>query len=117
MVSPPFWRKLLGLGFGILSVGLAGAVPQDPVHWAIPGFQTTTSRDGLPQNSIMALTLDTKGRLWTATQDGAAVFDGHAWKTESMPERSTSNFIRYIILDQDDSLWFGRQDGGVARVK
>lgn len=92
------------------------ANPTDPVQWAKPAFQTTTSHDGLPQNSIMGLTLDAKGRLWAATQDGAAVFDGHVWRPEAMPDRNISNFVRCIMLGVDGSLWFGRQDGGVARL-
>lgn len=117
-VFPRPWAWLLyGFLWSAASLGWSGSEPHDPVRWATPGIQVTTSREGLPQNSIMGLTLDGKGRLWVATQDGAAVFDGHAWKTENMPERNISNFIRCITLGQDGSLWFGRQDGGVARLK
>jgi ligand-binding sensor domain-containing protein len=108
---------LVVLFFGALSTALMAAEPRDPARWATPDFQVITSREGLPQNSVMGLTLDAKGRLWTATQDGAAVFDGHAWKTEYMPDRNISNFIRCINLGDEGSLWFGRQDGGVARLK
>ena len=111
------FKQMLGaLLFGALSLGLTAA-PQDPVRWATPDFQITTSREGLPQNSVMGLSLDARGRLWAATQDGAAVFDGHAWKAEFMPDRNTSNFVRCLALGNDGSLWFGRQDGGVARLK
>lgn len=113
-----FSRRVIAVPlFCIVSAVATSATPQDPARWASPDFQITTSREGLPQNSVMALTLDVKGRVWAATQDGAAVFDGHEWKTESMPERNVSNFIRCITLGKDGSLWFGRQDGGVARLK
>lgn len=98
-------------------LGLTAAESKDPVRWATPGFQIMTSREGLPQNSIMGLTLDAKGRLWVATQDGTAVYDGHSWKPEFIPNRNVSNFLRCITLGNDGSLWFGRQDGGVARFK
>lgn len=111
-------KRMLGvLVCGALSLVLTADSPQDPVRWAAPDFLVTTSREGLPQNSVMALALDAKGRLWAATQDGAAVFEGHAWKTEAMPARNVSNFIRCMILGNDGSLWFGRQDGGVARAR
>ncbi len=114
---PPFQGFLRGLMFGALFAELAGAEPLDPVRWATPGFQITTSREGLPQNSVMGLTLDARGRLWVATQDGAASYDGHDWKTESVPDRNISNFLRCITLDASGGVWVGRQDGGVARWK
>ncbi|MBL0211133.1 MAG: protein kinase [Holophagaceae bacterium] len=117
MTGPAFSRVLALLIIGAMPSGWSASAPQDPAYWAAPDFQITTSREGLPQNSAMGLTLDARGRLWAATQDGAAMFDGHTWMTASMPDRNISNFIRCIALGNDASLWFGRQDGGVARLK
>jgi ligand-binding sensor domain-containing protein/tRNA A-37 threonylcarbamoyl transferase component Bud32 len=73
-----------------------------------------TSREGLPQNSVMGMAFDAEGRLWVATQDGTASFDGRAWRAESVPDPALSNFLR-CALATSEGLWFGRQDGGVAR--
>ncbi|HJU84473.1 MAG TPA: protein kinase [Holophagaceae bacterium] len=107
-----------------LAVGLAAtaapAAPvqrEDPVRFARPALQVFTSREGLPQNSVMGLAFDAQGRLWVATQDGAAHYDGHAWGLESPPDRARSNFLRCVFAASDGGLWFGRQDGGVARLK
>ncbi len=89
----------------------------DPMRVTTPAFQVITSREGLPQNSAMDLLYDSSGRLWVATQDGVATFDGQAWRAEAMPERKFSNFLRCMVLDVDGGLWFGRQDGGVAHLK
>ncbi|HJW08831.1 MAG TPA: two-component regulator propeller domain-containing protein, partial [Holophagaceae bacterium] len=87
----------------------------DPVRFAAPALQLITSRDGLPQNSVMGMAFDPEGRLWVATQDGAAVFDGRRWRSESVPNRALSNYLRCVVAGADGSLWFGRQDGGAAR--
>lgn len=71
--------------------------------------------DGLPQNTVHAITLDHEGLLWIGTQDGAAVWDGRAWLAVPMPDRATSNFVRTILASRDGSLWFGTQAGGLHR--
>lgn len=92
---------------------LAGAV--DPWAFAAPSFQVHTSREGLPQNTISALAHDREGRLWAATQDGLAVWNGRAWRVHNLPDRQVSNFLRCLRLAADGALWVGRQDGGLAR--
>lgn len=97
----------------LLASPLAGA--EDPARLAAPALQLITSREGLPQNSVMGMAYDAEGRLWVATQDGAAVFDGRGWRSESVPDRSLSNFLRCVVAAPGGSLWFGRQDGGTAQ--
>jgi signal transduction histidine kinase/ligand-binding sensor domain-containing protein len=73
-------------------------------------------RDGLPQNTVLSLAFDMQGYLWAATQDGAAVYNGVAWRVVPMPNRASSNYVRVVYPASDGSIWFGRQDGGVARL-
>lgn len=91
------------------------AVDVDPLRFAVPSFQVHTSREGLPQNTIMALAHDREGRLWAATQDGLAVWNGRAWRVHNLPDRQLSNFLRCLLVASDGALWAGRQDGGLAR--
>lgn len=72
--------------------------------------------DGLPQNTVHAITIDREGLLWIGTQDGAAVWDGRDWRAVAMPDRATSNFVRAIHGGRDGSLWFGTQAGGIHRL-
>lgn len=73
--------------------------------------------DGLPQNTVHAITLDQRGYLWAGTQDGAAYYNGRRWQTVDMPERTRSNFVRCILPTPDGSLWFGTQHGALYRLK
>lgn len=105
-------RLLLLLAL-LVPTPLAGRV--DPFRFAVPAFQVHTSREGLPQNTISALAHDREGRLWAATQDGLAVWNGRAWRVHNLPDRQVSNFLRCLAVAADGALWAGRQDGGLAR--
>lgn len=76
-----------------------------------------TDQNGLPQNTGEAMTFDSKGYFWIGTQDGAAYYNGHTWKIVNMPDRSVSNFVNAMTASKDGSVWFGRDIGGVARLK
>lgn len=101
----------------LLGTGMLRAQDVDPVKLALPAFRITTSQEGLPQNSIMSLDRDAAGRIWVATQDGAAVFNGQRWRIHNMPDRSRSNFLRRVAVGTDGTVWAARQDGGLARFR
>jgi signal transduction histidine kinase/CheY-like chemotaxis protein/ligand-binding sensor domain-containing protein len=89
----------------------------DPVSSGRIAFTHFTDRNGLPQNAIQAMAFDKKGYLWIGSQDGAAYYNGKIWTVVNMPNRTISNFVRAILVASDDSIWFGRQEGGVSRLK
>ncbi|HZU53335.1 MAG TPA: hypothetical protein VFF77_05540, partial [Holophagaceae bacterium] len=107
-------RRVLMLALSCAPL-LAGAA-EDPVRAATPALRIFSGRDGLPENAVEGLALGPDGRLWAATQDGAAAYDGRAWRVENLPQKARSNFLRCIATGPDGALWFGRQDGGVARL-
>ena len=95
-----------------------GAV--DSFRHADPGLPPTRvyrMQDGLPQDTILHLGRDPKGRIWVGTQDGAASYDGAQWRTYNMPEATRSNIVECVLHARDGSLWFGRRDGGIAQLK
>ncbi|MBL0313542.1 MAG: response regulator [Holophagaceae bacterium] len=75
-----------------------------------------TDKDGLPQNSVEAITFDTKGYLWIATQDGAARFNGRDWITVPMPRPAVSSWVVAMLQSKDGSMWFGTRGDGVQRL-
>src|SRR5262245_44322129 len=102
------------------SYGAAADNPKqgiDPVSSGRVAFTHFTDRNGLPQNAIQAMAFDNKGYLWIGSQDGAAYYNGRVWTVVNMPNRTISNFVRSILVANDESIWFGRQEGGVSRFK
>ncbi len=99
-----------------MALGAVARAQTDELPAGRPASRVFTGRDGLPQASGMALTTDARGYLWIATQDGAARFNGRSWTVFNMPDRTVSNFVRDALAASDGSVWFGRQDGGAARL-
>jgi signal transduction histidine kinase/CheY-like chemotaxis protein/ligand-binding sensor domain-containing protein/HPt (histidine-containing phosphotransfer) domain-containing protein len=89
----------------------------DPAIYGRYNPRIFTDKDGLPQNTVQAMTFDKDGYLWVGTQDGAAVYNGRTWKVVNLPQRTISNFVRSILAASDGSMWFGRSEGGAARLK
>lgn len=112
--------------FGALLVfiSLTAAVPgftdaaegNDPFDFTSTAFRVFRDTQGLPQNTVHSIALDSRGRLWVGTQDGAAYFDGRQWHTIDMPSRLQSNFIRAVLGASDGSMWFGTRAGGLFRL-
>lgn len=80
-----------------------------------PYLHAIGTKDGLPQTSVMSLSMDPQGNLWVGTADGAAYSDGSAWHQVDIPDHARSNYVQAILHATDGSTWFARQDGGVAR--
>ncbi len=76
-----------------------------------PGITVFTDAHGLPQNAIQCQAVDARGYLWAGTLDGAAYFNGIAWKPVSLPDGKKSNSITFIRPASDESLWFGTESG------
>ncbi|HTL97662.1 MAG TPA: protein kinase, partial [Holophagaceae bacterium] len=109
-------RRCLPFLLGLAA--FAGGPPApDPARGMLPALRVFTGQDGLPENAVMGLALGPGRRLWVATQDGAAAYDGRAWRKEDLPGRARSNFLRCVAAAPDGTLWFGRQDGGVAQLR
>ncbi|OYT69992.1 MAG: hypothetical protein CFK52_12460 [Chloracidobacterium sp. CP2_5A] len=128
---PAGWRSLAVLTLGSLALsvwigGLAAAAPRASapgrrvqpaadapptlLDSARPAVRSFTDQDGLPQNSIRALARDRAGRLWAATQDGAAYFDGVSWTAVALPRELGSNFVTALAVTAEH-IWLGTPNG------
>ncbi len=109
----------VGAAFVVMTAGAAGAVspPGEPLSLGARSVRVFSDADGLPQNTVHAVTLDQRGYLWVGTQDGAAYYDGRRWQPVDMPDRTQSNFVRCILPTSDGNLWFGTQQGALYRLK
>jgi diguanylate cyclase (GGDEF)-like protein len=75
--------------------------------------------DGLPQNSVLAITQTRDGYLWLGTFEGLARFDGAQFTVfdKGNTENIKNNNIMALIEDQQGTLWIGTYGGGLARLK
>jgi ligand-binding sensor domain-containing protein/signal transduction histidine kinase len=79
-------------------------------------FHTYTDKDGLPQNTIRAISTDAQGYLWIGTQDGVARYNGHQWVVTDLPNKHLSNFVNQnaICTASDSNVWFGTRGAGTS---
>ena len=79
------------------------------LHWQ--------EQNGLPQNSILALTPTRNGYLWIGTYDGAVRFDGTrftVFKPANTPEFGNQH-VTAVLQDSSENLWLATHGGGLMR--
>lgn len=69
-------------------------------------FVNYSAADGLPSNTVYAITQTSDGNLWIGTRGGLSRFDGLHFQTVIQGRRITS-----LTADHDDRLWIGTTDG------
>ena len=83
------------------------------------GHDVWQLEQGLPQNSIDAITQTADGFLWVGTEEGFARFDGvrftvfNRHNTKELKDKD----IKELYGDSEGSLWIGTATGGLARLK
>ncbi len=80
-------------------------------------FDSWTTDNGLPQNSISSIIQTRDGYLWMATFDGLVRFDGVQFKVfdKSNTKGLSTNRFTALYEDKDGTLWAGTNDGGLTR--
>lgn len=79
---------------------------------------TWDERDGLPQNTVLAIAATADGYLWLGTYDGLARFDGVRF-TLFNPSTTTgigNAFVTALLARRDGDLWLATYGGGVSRL-
>ncbi len=98
-------EKILLLCFVILSIQLQAQT-----------FTNYTTTEGLVNNSVHCLAVDSDDNLWFGTQEGISFFDGTNWTNydvDSHPDL-VHNTITALAVDSDNNLWIGT-DYGVSK--
>jgi ligand-binding sensor domain-containing protein/signal transduction histidine kinase len=82
-------------------------------------FDTWTSGDGLPQNSVYSVLQTADGYLWLTTLDGLARYDGARFKVFNKVNSKgiKSNRFTKLFEDRDKNLWICTEDGGLIRYR
>ncbi|HVV02233.1 MAG TPA: two-component regulator propeller domain-containing protein [Verrucomicrobiae bacterium] len=93
------------------------AFPAERAPSADYSIKTWQSEDGLPQNSVFAITQTHDDYLWIGTgEKGLVRFDGARFKTFSLPQLEGSTKIVKLFEDTRSNLWIGTDKSGVLRV-
>ena len=81
------------------------------------GHQVWLTENGLPQNTVQAITQTRDGYIWVGTQDGLARFDGVKFTIfgkENTPQFK-SNDIGFLYEDRQANLWIATSFGLIRR--
>ena len=112
-------RLWFGTKDGGVSVLDYGGTPfyKDDDTWT-----TFTNTDGLADNSIRSIAVDSSGRLWFGTEEGVSVLDNRGtpfyrgddtWATFTATDGLADNLVWAIAVDGGSRLWIGT-DGGLS---
>ena len=76
-----------------------------------------TTADGLLDNIIMSVYVDSTGDVWFGTYEGISRYDGSSFTgyTESTENGPVTNFISDIVEDKNGAMWFGTVGMGVLK--
>src|SRR5262245_15369868 len=80
-------------------------------------FDSWTTENGLPQNTVRAIRQTRDGYLWVATENGLARFDGvrfTVFNKLNTPGVGGNRFT-WLCESRDGDLWAATLDGGVMR--
>jgi signal transduction histidine kinase/ligand-binding sensor domain-containing protein len=75
--------------------------------------------DGLPENTVIALTQSREGYLWAGTENGLARFDGNTFtkfnvnNTPGLPD----DVINFLFEDSQTNFWVGTHNGYLCLIQ
>src|SRR5690348_2627628 len=94
----------------LFAADLPKSLPQYSSHF----WQT---EEGLPHNSVQAITQTSDGYLWAGTRDGLARFDGVRFTVLNSPIISAlkSHSFTALCTSRNGALWAGTEGGGLIQ--
>jgi signal transduction histidine kinase/streptogramin lyase len=104
----------LVLGTGLQSVAVAEEAAGNPdTPFLIRSWQ---NQQGLPNNTVNAVTQTRDGYLWLGTDEGLARFDGVHCRVFGLADGLRNLQISALLEDSRGGLWIGTAGGGVSRM-
>ena len=77
-------------------------------------------KDGLNQNTVMAILQDRQGFMWFGTWDGLNRFDGYTFKVYKAMNNGVAahvnNRVVWIYEDEAEQIWWATYDGHYYRL-
>jgi signal transduction histidine kinase/ligand-binding sensor domain-containing protein len=98
--------------------GVAAAQPASPAPFGHYQQVLWQERDGLPQNTVLAVAPTRDGYVWVATYEGAARFDGVRFTlfSPSTTAGIGEAWVTSLLERRDGELWLATYGGGVSRL-
>ena len=118
MIGALRWRKLWFLLLCTLALQTCKGSSQYPSSISQDYIRTEfTIEDGLPDNTVDAITQTANGLLWIGTESGLATFDGRTFTTVRLriPGAPPPGAVNSLLEGLDGDLWVGT-DAGVVRI-
>jgi ligand-binding sensor domain-containing protein/signal transduction histidine kinase len=100
----------------LISPAMAGTADQSDPPFIVDVWST---KEGLPQNSVISVIQTRDGYLWLGTLNGLVRFDGNHFTIfdENNTPGLSSERIVYLFEDSHTNLWIGTDNGTVAMAK
>jgi hypothetical protein len=102
-----FINKLAHCFFLLLFFSIAGKAQQ------VPSYNFTTL-DGLPNNSIRSVFVDSRGIVWIGTENGVSKLENERFQNFFEKDGLGFNSCWAIEEDSKGNLWFGSYGGGIT---
>ena len=80
-------------------------------------IRTFTVADGLADNRVHRIVLDSRGLLWICTNSGISRFDGSQFHSFGVPEGLPHPIINDLLETSDGDFWVASNGGGVIRFR
>jgi len=79
------------------------------VKWNISNgeYIKLTSADGLVDNVVLSIAIDSEGNKWFGTSEGISRFDDTNWTSYT----TNGNAVYSIAIDSEGVIWFGKEKG------
>ena len=76
-----------------------------------------TTVDGLGDNRVKRIVLDSRGLLWICTNSGISRFDGSQFQSFGLADGLPFPIINDLLEMPDGDFWLASNGGGVIRVR
>ena len=74
-------------------------------------FTNYTSANGLPDNNVNGVAVDSNNVKWFGTQSGVARFNDVTWQVFTTADGLVDNYINCIAVDKNNHVWVGTDIG------
>lgn len=74
-------------------------------------FQNFTTTEGLPDNFVLGIAVDTNNVKWVATANGVGRYNDTVWTSYHTTDGLVDNYVYCIAVDKSNQVWAGTANG------